>query len=306
MDILNLISLVVGTVIGAAGIWIGYRIAKKSGAFRKVVLDIRLMDQSLIRYPQLEEVIFGYPIDHDDIAYCHLPFKIRNNGELSAKNVSIRLVFPLVLREFKGLAFKDNLLDYMDILGFYDKSDVKRRSYKYGGFQYIDYVMPKIDPKESGIIEEVIDITNASGMPIKTNAVTKDGVPVEIKGYFNWLAGPVYVRVSADDIEPIEGHFHVRSYQAQNIEELKKKIMLGKETQALRKELAEIGAPKGLIENAYAPPVRKAIVIMPKLEKIPKPKEYSAIKISIYQEEPEKSERWLVTPERNIKKVTYK
>lgn len=305
MDILNLISLVVGTAIGIGGILIGYKIAKKSGAFRQIMLDVSLMNQSLIRDPQFSEVIFGYSVDEEDIALCILPFGIKNNGELSAKNVAIRFVFPLVIREFKGLAFKDNLLDYMDIFGSYDKSEIKRRSYKYGGFQYVDYVIPEINPRQYVVIEEAIDITNASGMPFKVKAISKDGVPLEVNGHLGWLV-QIDVGLSANDVEPIEGHFQVRSYQAQNREELGERIMKD-ETQVVREGLSKIGAPKEFISNAYAPGVsKKAIVIMPKLKKIPKPKEYSAIKRSIYQEEPEKSERWVVTPERDVKKVAYK
>jgi len=299
MDILNIISLGVGIIIGLAGILSGYKIAKKSGAFRKIKLEISLWNQSLIPDPQFEQVIYGYSIDEDAIALCILPFKIKNDGELSAKDVTIRLVIPLGLREFKGLAFKEEkLLEYMSIFGRYDKSDIKRKSYKFGGFRHIDYVIPAIPPRSSAVIEEAIDITNASGMPFNVNAISKDGVPLQIKGYLNWST-QIYVGVSATDVAPLEEHFYVRSYQAQNKEELGEKIMED-ETHALREELSKIKAPKEFVSKVYAPGIsKKAIVIIPKLEKVTKPKEYAAIKRPIYIEEPKKSERWLIG---NVKK----
>jgi hypothetical protein len=306
MDNLSTISLVVGTIIGLAGIFIGlagvlsgYKIAKKSGSFRKIELGISLWNHSLIPDPQFEQVIYGYSIDEDAIALCILPIKIKNDGELSAKDVAIRLVIPLGLREFKGLAFKEEeLLEHMDIYGRYDKSDIKRKSYKFGGFRHIDYIIPAIPPKSSAVIEEAIDITNASGMPFKTNAISKDGVPLQIEGCLNWSA-QIYVKVSATDVEPLQEHFYVRSYPTQNKEELGDKIMED-ETHALRKELSKIKAPKEFVSKVYAPGIsKKSIVIMPKLNKVSKPKEYAAIKRSLYMEEPEKSEIWLFG---NVKK----
>ncbi|MDI6704492.1 MAG: hypothetical protein QME40_07470 [bacterium] len=299
MDILNLISLVVGTVISIAGIWIGYKIAKKSGAFRKVKLDISLMNQSLIPDPQFEQIIYGYSVEENAIALCILPFMIKNAGELSAKNVNIRLAIPLGLREFKASIDEEELFKRMDIFGGYDKSDIKRRAYKFGGVRHIDYVIPAINPRSSVVIEEAIDITNASGMPFKVNAISKDGVPLQVKGYLKWSAPSIYVGVSATDVEPIGGYFWVRSYQVKDKEELGEKIMED-ETQALREELSKIGAPKGFVSKVYAPGIsKKAIVIIPKLEKALKPKAYATIKRPIYMEEPEKSERWLIG---NVKK----
>lgn len=303
IDMLNLISLVAGIAIGIAGIWIGYRIAKKSGAFRKVVLDVSLMSQSLIRNPQFEEVIFGYSVnevDKDDIVLCILPFKISNSGELSAENIAVRFVFPLILR--RG-GFRDDLLEEMDILGAYDKSDIKRKSFIKEGFEYVDYLLPRINPGESAVIEEAIDITYASGIPFNVNTVTKDAVPIKVKGHVRWTTR-TDLRVSAMNVAPLVGHFCVRSYQFQDQKELGKKIR-DDETRNLREELSKIGAPEGFIQHVYAP--FSKIVIVPKLEKIPKTKKYSAIKGFVYIGEVEKSEMWLFTnDEREIKRPVYK
>ena len=299
MDIFTIISLVVGVIIGIAGILTGYKIAKKSGSFRKVELEISLMNQSLIPDPQFEQVIYGYSIEEDAIALCFLPFKIKNSGELSAKDVTISLIIPLILRELKGFVFKEEeLLEYMGIFGHYNKSDIKRKSYKFGGFRHIHYVIPAIHPRSIGVIEEVIDITNASGMPFKVDAISKDDVPLQVEGRLNWST-QIYVRVSATDVAPLEGYFYVRSYQAQNKEELGEKIM-NDETQALREELYKIGAPKEFASKVHAPGIsKKTIAIIPKMKKVPKPKGYADFNRLTYKEEPEESERLLVG---NVKK----
>ena len=301
MDIINLISLVVGTAIGISGILIGYKIAKKSGAFRKVVLDVSLMNQSLTYDPQLKEVIFGYPVSQNDIAYCYLPFEISNNGELSTHNVYVTLAFPLLL--VPGLDDDNVKLD----IKFVDHSGVKRSSFEFKGRWYVTYKISQIDPGRSVRIGELIDIVRASITPFKVDGISKDGVPYQATCHLEYRS-QIHVQVSATDIAPLGGHFCVRSYQAKNREELKKKIVW-EETQVLRKRLAEIGAPKEIIENLYAPGVNaKAIVIMPELKKIPKPKECSAIKGLVYIEEHEKSKVWLITSERKrgVKKFNYK
>ena len=221
-------------------------------------------------------------MEENAIALCILPFMIKNDGELSAKNVNIRLAIPLVLREFKASINEEELFKQMNIFGRYDKSDIKRRAYKFGGYRYIEYTIPSLEPRTSAMIEEAIDITNASGMPFKVNAISKDGVPLQVEGCLKWSASSIYVGVSATDVEPIDGYFRVRSYQVKDKEELGEKIMED-ETKALREQLSKRGAPKEFISNVYSPGIiRKTIIVMPKLEKVLKPKEYAAIKRSIY------------------------
>lgn len=301
MDVLSLISLIIGTAIGIAGIIIGvayaYRIAKKSGAFRKALLNISLMAQSLIRDPQFSEVIFGYPLDrvdeHDKILFV-LPFEITNDGELSAKNVVVRLVFPLSLR---CGGFDPDLIKFMKVHGAYEKSEIKRRSFTHAGFEHVDYVIPEIEPKGRVILEEAIDIAHASGMPFTVDAVSRDGVPLRVKGFLEWSVR-VYIRVSATDMMPIDGHFQVRSYQAYDKEELGDRIM-EHETKALREALSKMGASKEFVSEAHAPGVRKrGIVVIPKLRRTPKP-EKSTIKGTIYIGEPENSEIRLVEPSKD-------
>ena len=288
----NLIALVVSTTIGIVGILIGVKIAKKSGSFREVILDVSLMGKSLIRDPQFSEIIYGFAVSKGDIIICILLFKISNYGKLSAKNAFIRLAFPLSLRPpsiEEGFGCR--------ILGPYGKSDVKRKSFKHKGYRYIDYVIPEINPGERVEIEEGINITHACGRtPVKVDFISKDGIRGQATCKVRWRSLPIHVQLSATDVTVFESCFHVRSYQAQDKEELERKIMED-ETQNLREKLSKMKIPKETILKAYAPGVsKKTTVIMPKLKKIPWPKQYSAIKRSVYIEEPEESKKWIVVP----------
>lgn len=53
MDILNLITFVVGAIIGITSILVAYKIAKKSGVFREVNLKVFLWNLSLLPDPNL-------------------------------------------------------------------------------------------------------------------------------------------------------------------------------------------------------------------------------------------------------------
>jgi len=297
-------AIVIGIIIAVFSNRHTHRIARKSGAFRKVVFDVSLRNHSFIHDPQFSKVIFGCSVNKGDGIICVLPFTISNDGELSAKNVAIRLVFPLVFK-FGGFA----IFELGDILGSYDKSDIKRNSFKDESFEYVDYIIPEIQPKASIIIEEKIGITYSCNIPFKVDVTSIDGVPLQVEGSLavspiSIQSTQINVQVSATDVEPVQGHFKVRTYQSQDKEELGKKI-IEEETEALREDLSRIGAPKKAVSGVYAPGVsEKTMVIIPKLRKIPKPKEYSDVKETVYIEEYKKSEMWIVAPK--WKKFTQK
>jgi len=286
VDTLNIIFLIVGTAISVIGILVGYKIAKKSGAFRKVLFDVYLMDYSLMPRTRFDEIIFGYDAKEHDIAICRLPFEITNIGELSAKNVAFTLSIPLALR-CGGL--KDNVG-----VEKFGHADFKRIVSIQKGFERVDYIIPEINPNSSAIINELIDVAHASSIPFKVDAVTKDGVPIQVKGHVG-LSAQINVRLSATDVVPLNGCFKVRSYRVLNKEELGKEIMKD-ETRSFREKLSKIGVPKGVVEKAYASGVsKKTIVVMTKLKKITEGK-YPGVKGAFYEEVPEKSERWLFSP----------
>ena len=71
----------------------------------------------------------------------------------------ISLVFPVILRCGE---FYDNVAKYVYLASGYDKSDINRKSFKYEGFERVDYIIPEIKPREIVVIEEAINITYAS------------------------------------------------------------------------------------------------------------------------------------------------
>jgi len=286
-DLISLITnIVIGLVCAGIGVWAGFKIAKKSGSFKKPELDVSLMNESLLRGPEpLRQIIFCYSVAEHDMAFCNLPFAIRNNGELSAKDVIIDLAFPRALRT--GLS--DDNIQYELNPKVYDKSLVRRESSDIGGFQHVVYTIPQINPGIPIIINELIDIVHASGMSFKVDAVSKDNVPFEVRGSVEW-SSKVYMIISATDIMPITAEFQVRSYQAQDKEELGTKIM-EEETRALRQELSKIpNIPERLVSSVYAPGLcQKAVVIVPKLKRIAKTK-----KGLVFEEEPKESEKYFI------------
>ncbi len=276
-------------VIAVASIFISYWIAKKSGSFKRVLLNVYLMNQQLIARAEFDEIVFGYWVGEHDIAFFKLPFRITNSGDRSAKNVCLTLSIPLALR-CGGL--KDNV-EIDSILGRYERSDIKRLSSQYAGFERLDYVFPEIGPGESFEIEEFIDVVRASGMPFEVEAVSKDRVPVRVKGNIGWSA-QIDVRISATDVVPLDGHFQIRSYRVRNEEDLGKELMKD-ETQALREELSKKGTPRKLVSQAYAPGVKKnTIIVMSELKKTVELKVLKGVKASVHEEIGNKTGRWFV------------
>ncbi|MCL0057788.1 hypothetical protein M1N05_01790, partial [Dehalococcoidales bacterium] len=241
MDVFNIISLVIGFIglaIGLAGILAGYRIAKKSGAFRRVELDILLMNQSLTREPQTNRVVFGNPVGEDEkaLVVCILPFMIHNKGELSAKNVQFRLVFPL---EIRAVFNEKEVFEKASLMGFYTKSDLRRNTFDNEGHRYIDYMFPEVQPKTSGVAEEGIQLNPLLiGIQIPVEAVTKNGIPLKVVTRVQMKKATITVGLSAENVENITTQLDVEVCPAQNIKELNEKIM-ERETEALREELVQ-------------------------------------------------------------------
>jgi len=308
MDALGVISLVVGSAIGAAGILVGYRIAKQSGAFKRVKLDILLMSQSLTHEPQTNRVVFGGSVDDKAQVLCFLPFAVRNRGELSAKNVRLRLIFPLGVRA----SFDERaVFEEASLLGVYTKSDLRRNTFDNEGHRYVDYMFPEVPPNGFVGTEEPIQLSPfLTGIPLSVRAVSKNGVPLRVKGHLQTKA-TIVVAASAENVETISTQFDVEFWSARNKEELSKKLM-EQETEALREELVQKYESKlperkrkqfreEVVSQVFADSVRgRTIVVMPKLHTSEKSRKGSP---SVYIEELEESSRWLISPPRNVELI---
>jgi hypothetical protein len=311
----DLVSLLIGSAIGAGSIGIAYLIAKRSGAFRKVRFNISLMDRSLFPAPEFSEVAFGCPVDDNALVICYLPFRISNHGQLSARNVTIRFAYPSGIRPFRH-----DILQDMELFGPLYKSDIRRQAFELEGRKIVDYLIPVIHPgKESGVlIEEGIDINFQSALsaPFVFGATTKDRIPLQVTARLNLLAR-IDVRVAAEDVAPLECHFGIRCYRVEDERELAEKIAQD-ETETFRENLRQqfysrIKVPQDkrkdveqFISKAYPRDISKAmILVMPKLIKVPMSKEeYSTIKRPLYAEEVKRSVRWLIAPNGRAEPVT--
>lgn len=297
MGVFNIISLVAGLFSTLAD----YVIKKKSGAFRRVELDILLMDQSLTR--ESLRIAFGYPvIDEKAVVVCILPFGIHNRGELSAKNVHFRLIFPLGI---KAAINEGKVFEQMSVMGPYKKSDLRRNTSDDNNYRYIDYVFPEIHPKTSAGVEEGIHLHPLLvGIQVPVEVTTKDGIPLKLETHVLVKKATITVELSAENVEPVIAQFDVEVYSAQNNEELNKKIM-EQETKFFREILVQKYGNwlpehkreefrENFVSKAYADSVReRTIAVMPKLDKIEVlRKDYSAV----YWENPEESSRWLIHP----------
>ena len=286
----SVISIIIATIIGVTSIWWANRIVKKSGGYKKVSLDILVFGHSLIQEQEFSEVIFGYSADKPGKILCFLNFIVANNGEISGKNVHVRFCFPKALRGGEG--FGDEISKSIAIHGIYDKSELKRKSHIRNGFECVDYLIPELSPKTGALIQEPIDIVNASGAQYDIETKLKDGVKKTLRVNLGWIS-KIEAEVSATDIEFIKGFFQVRSYEANTKEDLSRKIM-EEETKFVREELKKINAPENFVSKIYAPGLRNnTIVIFPKLERIKNQKNKNKSK-DVYIENNKESKRWLI------------
>lgn len=278
---LNLSTAEYALIIGAIGVIIAViallyqrRIAQQT-VFKKATLKVSVMGQRLIPKPEFSEIFFGYSIGKGDAVFCEIPFVIENTGDLSAKNIQIRLSFPLSLRCGEGLM--DNIKIGPGV-GFYDKSRFKRRAYKYRGFEYVDYLLSEMAPHQKCPISEPVDVTYSSSIPVEVNAVSKDGVPLKV-GVDFLVSSKIEVGICAEDIAPFTEHFFVGSVEAEDMKELQKKVA------AKRMNILKKMDWRRAAENDLPNPFKDAIAVMPNLKKVPKPKEGPQIKGTVYVEE---------------------
>lgn len=313
MDTLNLvlpvISVVIAITICIVGTWFGYKFVKNSGGFRKVALDVTMLNQALFdpeashntltglsvwnpkrisRRSPVEEIIFGYSTNSLDKAICYFPLSIRNNGQLSARNVTVTLKVPL------GLRLDDMFLTFELVPAVFDQSAFTRVSVDDQGFQYTTYTIPQLNPRTTLTINEPIIVSNTS-MTTDVDAITKDKVPITVKVEVTWK-GIIDIQISATDVAPLFRRVFVGAYQAKDVHTLVDQLMEA-ETKAYRNELRSLEVPEDFAEKAYAPGIRKmTVLIISHLEEVPKPNEFQTIEWSVYQENLDKSERYLIAP----------
>jgi len=279
---IGVILTTIGLVSSIAGWLLNFALTRKIAkeALKKAVLAVSVMGQRLIPDSKFSEIVFGYSVGEDNRVICTIPFAIHNVGELSAEDVSVRLVFPLWLRGPEGLT--DNI-EMGGIFGVTHASDLKRRTYMHEGFEIVDYLIPALGPHQTGVLQEpIVNVTYSSGFPTnELHGVSKDEVPFKFKMYISVIAR-VHVQVSAKHIKPASGHFRIKHFEAKNMKELRYKVEEEK-INALKSDWEKMN------DDERADLLKNAIAVMPKLKEAPKSKKGPQIKGTVFVEEPKQS-----------------
>lgn len=302
---------IVGSIIGLAGIWAGYIIAKKSGSFRKIIFDIKVHNISLLEKNKQTYIVYGFDKNENDRVLCQLPISIVNNGDKTAYDVIIRFRFNLILKDLGRLNRKDIESKYMRLDGPYDLNDIKRTSFTKNGFYYVDYILPEIRPTSKFHLNELIDISIASGMSVSDDVVSKEGVPIKLESKIDWKS-IVQILVSADETKPITATITIESFMAKNIDELVNKIEY-KHNILYRMDndisCHDPNLNKNTIFESFSKYLKSNIIsILPALMKLSIPEINNTNESSIYFEDKSNSKVYLVGPkllkkEKKIKTV---
>ena len=218
MMLLEIGKVILGALIGGAiAYWIAHRVARKSGSFKGKEIDALLWGRSLISKP-LDYIIFAYSpeVSPDDIAVCYLPIEIINRGALTLKEVIVNWKIPSIWR-YMGPA------EECKKPGFeLAQKPIRRIVKRSQGYDYISYVIPKIDPNVMVSLSEYFNIAMCN-WPFRVDVMSKDEVPLKIMEAVN-IRVPVEISVVATDIPGIVRTFEVRGYQVESKEQLTVKI----------------------------------------------------------------------------------
>lgn len=278
---LEIAKIIVSVLITAA---ITYWVARKSGSFKRKEIDVLLGGRSLIHKP-LDCVIFGYPpgVHPDNIVVCYLPLQVVNIGDLSLKEVVINWKIPSICR-CRGL--EEEHLKRTAGLG---EKPIRREVNRADEFDYISYLIPKIDPNVELWIREYLNIA-VCNWPFKVQATSKDWVPFQVTGRVD-IRVPVEISVSATDVTAIVRTFRVRAYQVQSEDQLAAQISRP-DLEGMKKDLKRAcpKTPDSKIEEVAEKltsmgglPRLEAIVVMAKLNKIFECGDYSLLEEDMTQ-----------------------
>lgn len=261
-------AVVILLIGGAISYFVGYRLGQKSGSFKKREIDIFIGGRSLIRKP-LDYVVFAYPptVRPDDKVVCYLPIQIINTGDLSLMQVTVNWKMPSVFRDV-GIAEP-----YMKSDIEVGEKPISRKVNRDEPFDYISYVIPRIDPNVCVGMQEYVNIALCNLHFNSVDVTSKDGVPLKITPALH-IRVPVEITVLATDLTPITTAFRVRAFQAENTEQLVAQISkpdLDDMKEDLKRRYPRL--PDSTIQKAAEEltnmgglPRMEALIVMPKLD----------------------------------------
>ncbi len=275
----------------AIAIWQNHKskkIAEVSGALKKVDLDITLFGHSLLKKRSFEEIVYGHSVNKGDMIYCNLPIRIVNNGNKSAHNIILKIEFPKILRA--GL---ENNISLNAQGG--DESDVRLNTYEEGDYEYATYRLPELGPGGHIIVKEIIIITHAETLAFRLAKNLKKEIGNRTK-FIASVNTKIRLNLGVRDEKSLKVDFGVRVYPTAEKAELLK-IFSRIESNENSVMFPEYGITIQFKNIGYRPINNNALVIIPKLKKEPKPKEYSHRKESVYYEVLDESDRFLISPQ---------
>lgn len=276
------VSAVIAAVLSGLITWfITRRTAKKSGAFRKADLRVQVFGKELLPNAEFQEIMFalGSSIANiRDRAFCIVRFQITNKGTLTAKDVKLRVAWPVALVED---------VERLDIerlaRGALTESYYVRKTFTDPPYIRTDYRLESLDPGSIAQIDEFVEVAHASGAPLEFSGETADGVPVRVKAEVRWQTLPVHATIQATDCEKGYGSFSVRSYPLQSIDEISDRLK------------ADLPKAAGKTKQAHLRgDLVTAIVVKPNLLSVPKPEAMSEIEWSVYVQQEEGTEGWIL------------
>jgi len=281
LTIVGAFGTISGILLGIYNFRLQRRLAKE--ALKKADLGVlvvydRQSAHSIIPDPELGEINFGCSVGEKDRVFCSIPFEIYNSGELSAENLSVRLMFPLALRGLK----EPMKTKYVGIMGAENAS--KRVVYRDEHYEYVEYLCPDLGSHMRWRIQEQVDISYLS--PFSESELQKLSndrfllkmhatIPPSIK---------VQVHIWAKHIKPISGYFYINRFDAGDMKELQIKIEEYRKN-ALRSALEKLSKDPKSSEAERAELLKDALAVMPRLSRAAAAKNGS----SIYSDSPQQN-----------------
>ncbi|MFA5332662.1 MAG: hypothetical protein WC342_09820 [Methanoregula sp.] len=236
------------------------KIHEKTEDSKKVKLSLYLMKQPYFSDPEIHEIIFGFFGNEKDGAICNLRFEIANTGLVTAKDIELRILFPLFLThglDDDNLKMKKNLKS--------DKAD--RESAIVDQKRIVKYTVAKLNPGESCEIFELINIVGCvTPRTMDVKAKDSNNVPVTMTIQIDFCA-VLEISLSAYDFSVQSRAIKVRTEIVKNQGELFERASRF-ETEQMREQLVAKGLSEKTAEQFNVPYLKgRAIIVYPGLVK---------------------------------------
>lgn len=254
------------------------RHSRKIGELRRARLSVSLFRLELIPKKDVNELVFalGDRIRHaHDKAFCVVRFEVSNIGDLTARDVRLRIAWPVALRE----AVENAELKYSAV-GVSSEADFKHGTQADPPYYYTTHSIPSLDPHDAFRVDELVEVAHASELPMDIEAEDADGLPIKVRLVVRLSMLPVVVTIRALDQPPETAFFTVRSYNVGTIGEIRT---------ALNAKI-----PEGWF-HAKSGSWVTSLVLRPNLEEEPKPPDVRDIEWSVFRQVKDDLKAWVLT-----------